>query len=106
MIEHDLQKMCEDYLKDHDIEYYHSGFRGLHKKGVSKNKKGYPDLFIFIDSTVIFIELKTKTGILSPDQENKISRLESKGYKCYIVREWKQFIKVMESTSEGDKWKM
>lgn len=96
MIENDLQNQCHELLERLDVPYFTPTFRGLHNRGTSKKKKGWSDDFIFINKTVIFVEYKTKTGKIRPEQDKKIDMLTKKGYKCFIVREFQQFIKIME----------
>lgn len=55
---------------------------------------GIPDTFLAVPSKSkagLFIEFKTRDGVISPDQILQMDRLESKGYKCRVIRSINQF---------------
>jgi Holliday junction resolvase-like predicted endonuclease len=56
-------------------------------KLMKTNKNGIPDLIaIPRDSDVIFVEVKTKTGKVSPLQDFRIKELQSYGIKTDVHR--------------------
>ena len=65
---------------------------------------GHPDLNIYIDNTVVFVEVKTPTGRLSEKQ--KQFRADAKGYTYMIWRsiddaiEWHEYRKTLENYTE------
>jgi hypothetical protein len=62
-------------------------------------KRGVPDLFLAIPSNNfhgLFIEVKTEKGRLSKYQIDMIIALQSKNYKCEVVRMIDDFMFVIE----------
>lgn len=56
-------------------------------KWVSPGNDGVPDRIVFFpDGEIYFIELKTDTGRVSPQQKIQLNRLSSLGQKAKIVR--------------------
>jgi hypothetical protein len=55
-------------------------------------KAGFPDLTIFYQSRVIFIELKTAQGKLSNNQENFKFIAHKNNFDYYIVRSLEEFM--------------
>jgi hypothetical protein len=97
MTEKQLQDQCIEYLKYNNIAYYHSGFRGLHKYGYSKNTKGYPDLFIFMPGgKTIFVELKQPKKKASIEQVEKIMELSNLGFKCFVIDSFEKFVEAIK----------
>ena len=47
---------------------------------------GYPDIVIHVNGITIFMEVKTQTGVLSANQKNIKTILESQGFKYFVVR--------------------
>lgn len=50
--------------------------------------KGWPDLFLPVAKggyNGLFIELKSKKGKLSEDQEKVLKKLTARGYKCVVM---------------------
>jgi hypothetical protein len=48
--------------------------------------RGYPDLTLVGPSSIIFVELKTETGRLSPDQEEWRDRIVAAGGEWFLWR--------------------
>jgi hypothetical protein len=97
LTEHELQLLCIEHLKARGVLYYHSGFRGIHRTGTSKNVKGWPDLFIFQAGGIPkFVELKAPGCKLKPDQITKIEDLVKDGYDCYVVDSIEKFKEAMK----------
>ena len=66
--------------------------RGIHSKGglcykfVSPGTPGVPDrLVVTAEGRIIFVELKTETGRLSPMQEWQIGQLRKRGQDCQVL---------------------
>jgi len=60
---------------------------GLSFKFVSPGNDGVPDrIFILPGGRVIFAELKTESGRLSPVQEHQISRIRKTGCDCRVIK--------------------
>lgn len=93
MGEKELQTDCEDILKKHNILFIH-----LPKLSNFKTKKyylkGIPDLIIFKNSKVLFIELKMPKCKLSKDQILFRDRVMGMNYEYYIVYSLQEFINV------------
>ena len=86
-------------LKKIGVEYIHKNnqSRNKYRKNTNNTMTGIPDLIIFFPfGECVFVELKTETGIISENQENKIKKLEKYGYKCYICRTVQQFRDIIE----------
>lgn len=54
--------------------------------------KGEPDFIIIADGAVYFIECKTKTGKLSPDQQAIAHQASRLGHTIHLVRSFQQFL--------------
>ena len=64
---------------------------------------GFPDLFIFIPKggfNGLFIELKTKTGKVSENQELMIERLNEQGYRAVVCYGFDESIKTIKDYLE------
>lgn len=64
------ESKVEDYL---DQEVQKLG--GITRKWVSPGRLGVPDRIVIIKGQVIFVELKTVCGVMSPWQKREIERL-------------------------------
>lgn len=109
--EHQEQKTVVDYCKikripivaipnsqkmsaiDRDIAW-----RVTEKLKAEGMAKGFPDLFIPVvnDKGGLFIEMKSLSGTVSPDQKDWISQLNNTGYKAVICHSSIDAIKVIE----------
>jgi len=91
--EHQIQKGIMDYLKMRGImawrqnslsapildkynrrHYIHTGMRGL------------PDIVILLPRIVLFCEIKSEKGKLSPDQKEFFRKAKELGHLCEVVR--------------------
>lgn len=90
----ELQKPANEYLKKRGIQFYHI------EKGRSVSRShsaGWADLFIFLPGgRTIFIEFKTKEGVLSKKQCDKRDELLESGYKTHVIRDIQNFIKLID----------
>lgn len=60
---------------------------GLYYKFISPGCSGVPDRIVVLPrGRVVFVELKTDTGRLSPQQRVQIAKLESVGAEVCVVR--------------------
>jgi len=53
--------------------------------------KGISDLILILPGQVVFIELKTESGIQSPDQKIFQKKVESRGHRYMIIRSLEEF---------------
>lgn len=93
MTESKLQSLCNAYLRKRGIRFYHA------EKGRGKNlthRGGFPDLAIFLNKTVYFVELKTEHGKLSDEQKEFDLWAGGSGYAYHVVRSFEDFQKIME----------
>ena len=72
---------------------------GLTRKWVSPGRDGVPDRICILNGSVMFVEVKTVDGKLSPTQEREQQRLRDAGAAVFTVYgeegvdEWVQSIK-------------
>lgn len=62
----------------------------------SKRTIGEPDFTILAPNKVLFIECKTRTGKLSPEQAGISAWAEKLGHTIYVVRSFKEFLSVLK----------
>jgi Holliday junction resolvase len=58
-------------------------------KTIRLNENGFPDLFLFKNSTTIFIEVKEKNDTLKPLQIARINQLIAKGFTAFCLQDGK-----------------
>ena len=64
----------------------------------STSTRGWPDLTCVLpNGVVLFVELKTTTGVVSALQKRMISKINSNKGNVYVVRSEKDFIELIES---------
>lgn len=94
MTEATLQKQCNEYLRKRGILYFHP------EKGRSNmqttHRAGWPDMMIFRDSKALFVELKSETGKLRPEQVQKMGELVREGFECKVCRKFQEFKNILE----------
>ena len=60
---------------------------GRSYKWVSPGNSGVPDRIVILpDKPVIFVELKTRSGRLTPIQKVQLKRLEDLGQEIYVIQ--------------------
>lgn len=94
-IEAKLQDKLVVFLKKNNVQYYKS-FGGNYWLPIYKNGKrdfmcikspsGWPDIFVFFDKRMFFIELKTDVSKLNEEQVKRFTVLKEKGYEIFILR--------------------
>ena len=68
--------------------------------------KGVPDLFIPHATNAyngLFIEIKTKKGVIRPEQKEMLYKLKSEGYAAFVVRSSDDFIELVKLYFKGEK---
>lgn len=100
--EEDLHKVVVKYLNlqlPFDAVFHHSPNEGKHKPQYRKKQialgmqAGWPDLEIFYNDIVLFIELKAGKNTLSDSQKELHPRLKSNGFNvvtCWTLDEVKK----------------
>lgn len=76
----------QQYQKKLIDEYTKNGYYVI--KLIKTNVNGIPDLLCLkADEPPIFIEVKTKTGVVSKLQEYRIKELKERGFIAFVDRE-------------------
>ncbi len=85
MTESEIQKQIIDYCKSIGgiVFRMNAGGRGYN---IKKPPKGTPDLLIVLDRISLWIEVKTKTGIVSKDQIFMHMELVRMGQNVVVAR--------------------
>ena len=88
--EYKLQSNIEKYLTDHGFYFFHDRSRGV-------NRAGQPDLVIALPGArTLWLELKSATGRLSPDQKLTRQMLLALGHEFYKVRSYRSFLEIVK----------
>lgn len=105
--------MSEDRLQAQCYQHFHNTFperRGLFfaiPNGGLRNKieamkfkatgvvSGIPDLIYLHKTGPVGIEMKTETGVLSPDQKKIHTIWEANGIKIYVCRTFEEFQQII-----------
>ena len=64
-------------------------------KVIRCNVNGFPDTALFKDGKTFFVEFKTEIGKQSKLQEYVESELVKQGFKYYLIRDLKEFQKII-----------
>ena len=86
MLESKIQASCIKYAKS-------KGWFVL--KIIKCNINGFPDSVLFKDGNTIFVEYKAEKGSQSKLQEYVESELVKQGFKYYLIRDLKEFQKII-----------
>lgn len=110
--EEDLQGLCLDWLDyAHPGCIYHASPNGarvsimihrmLHKMGTCW---GWPDLEIFINGKLVFIELKTPQRKRNPDARQAVvhDALRKQGQYVYVVNNYERFQEIITSHAANE----
>lgn len=93
MTESELQSFINADLKSMGIKFFHD--QKGRTRGNKRQRAGLPDLLIFPkNGTVHFVEVKTPTGKLRPQQIEFMYWAYDNGYTFNIIRceyDWEQF---------------
>jgi hypothetical protein len=90
--ENDLQVLCNAYLRERDIMFYHKA-KG---RNISKSQSaGLPDLLIWNKGKSIFIELKDKDGKLSEKQVEWQEFAERSCIPFFVCRTFFEFLQAL-----------
>ena len=91
MIESRIQQKILQHCKQTDIVAF---------KIDSTSRRGVPDLLAILrDGSVLFIEVKTRAGRLSPLQKQMHTKLEEQNAKVYTVKSVQEFIEIIENAT-------
>ena len=87
MLESTLQKQCITHCKQ---------VGAFAVKVDSTSSRGWPDLTVVLpNGVVLFVELKTKTGVVSAMQQRMINKLERNRANVYVIRSIDEFKKLI-----------
>lgn len=64
---------------------------------------GVPDFAIFYKSKCLLIELKSATGKLTIEQTAWIRRVNEQGFAVHVIRNFKEFLKLIKSVQENSR---
>jgi len=72
----------------------------FHQTAVAADGKGFPDLVLVNTGTVLFVELKTETGRLSPDQLRweEALRMADANYEVWRPSDWPNVLSILSTT--------
>ena len=88
-LEKELQRDCENYLRQHGIEF-------LHLSPKAREKEGWPDLVFVVDRIPHAVELKSATGKVSQEQLAVMERMASNGWRVHVIRTFEAFIEIVD----------
>jgi len=74
-----LQTACEQWLRQHDVEYLHLSPR-------AREHRGWPDLTFALRGMPCAVELKGPGGVVSADQAACLERLAANGWRVAVLR--------------------
>jgi len=92
--ESSLQAKIERWCIDNYFYFIRDRSRG-------KNTPGQPDLVIALKDRTLWLELKSKTGRLRPDQVKVIRQLLFLGHEVHKVTSFKQFLRIVQGDTES-----
>jgi hypothetical protein len=89
MLEKNLQKNCIKICSTYNV---------LSVKVDSTSTRGWPDLTLVLpNGKVLFVELKTPTGVLSKLQNRMLEKLKRNKANVYIIRSSAEFAELITS---------
>lgn len=91
--------MSEASFQGAVAEYAHlMGWLTYHTYDSRRSAKGYPDLTLVRDGRLVFAELKTERGRVSPEQQQWFDALLRTGVEVYIWRpsDWETIFEVLK----------
>ncbi len=109
--EDDLQAKCFQWFWNTYPEHRRMLFavpNGGHRDKITANRlkatgvvPGVSDLILVVLEGVIFIEMKTETGVQSKEQLDFQLKVESRGHWYYVVRTFNDFKELINSYING-----
>lgn len=101
-----IQKACVDYLRILEGQGRATGFavpNGEYRDKITAARlkaqgvrAGAPDLIVVVPGRVLFVEIKTQVGRLSPDQRAYHKTLSSLGIETAVIRSVSDFIELVK----------
>ena len=86
MLESELERRFVEYVKAHG---------GIAYKWTSPGRRGVPDRIVVLPGHILFVELKTETGQLTPWQVREHQRLKALGHTVLVIRRESEFVCVL-----------
>jgi hypothetical protein len=87
--ESDLQSKCETYCEDHGYPFFHDRSRGC-------NEPGFVDLVVALPrGRTLWLELKSKNGRLSSDQQRWRRALLYLGHSWHSAHSYRRFLEIV-----------
>lgn len=73
------------------------GWRVFHVHDSRKSEKGWPDLVLLRGQVLLFVELKTMTGTVQPEQQEWLDALQTAGQTVHVLRpsDWPTIVEVL-----------
>ena len=101
-LEHNIQKSIVRYFKR---EYPNYIIFSTNNEATFKNQYflesgvlvGVSDLVIVLPNKVLFVELKSQTGVQSKSQRDFEAKIKSIGHEYYLIRSLTEFQKLIKS---------
>ena len=95
MTEAELQAVCNQYLRNRGIVYFHL------PKGRTNGQKmmtvgGLPDILVWHNGRHCMIELKTEAGTLNARQLEMFGRYDAAGFPVQVIRTFEEFKTAIE----------
>lgn len=75
------------------------GYRAYHTYDSYRSAPGFPDLVLAKPGRLIFVEVKTESGVVEPDQHWWINVLRSSGQEVYVWKpsDWPRVFRVLQT---------
>jgi hypothetical protein len=96
--EKELQRLCEQDLTRHGVEF-------LHMREARGNKAGWPDIVFCVVGWPVAVELKASGGRLSPEQDECLERMRLDGWRVAVVWSWDEWWALLSGLT-GGRWAM
>lgn len=111
MKESDYQRTIIDYLeileKQNKLWFQRTNNTAIYDpvgkrfRSLSKGqKKGFPDIIVFMNSRTIGLEIKTPTGRQSEEQKIMEQKMKEQGVEYYVVKSLEEVKKIIEELQE------
>ena len=104
--ESDIQRQICDYLAIKNYDFWRSNNvpavqsdkYGFRMRAMPKySKKGIPDIFVMLPKRMIFLEVKTPKGKLSPEQFGFMAMCRKNGFEYGVVRSIEDVIECLRA---------